>query len=263
MDDAGLSYTHVFPFSPRKGHTCRTHATQLDKPLVKDRAARLRAKGADALAARMRALTSGSTQTLLVEKPECRPAPGLFRAGAFRGRLAQPGSFVDVRIASAAPTTSDCKKRFHERFRRSAAATPTLLERLKQGLSKSTAGLSDSLTSVFTHKKLDAATVAELEEALIRADLGAGLAARISGAVGKDRFDAEIAPADLRAILAGEIFKVLKAAEKPLAVDAGKKPFIVLIATGVNGTGKTTTIGKIAKQRLSDNGHKVLLAARR
>src|ERR1700744_3737541 len=95
-----------------------------------------------------------------------------------------------------------------------APPPPTLLERLKQGLSKSTAGLSDSLTSVFTHKKLDAATVAELEEALIRADLGAGLAARISGAVGKDRFDAEIAPADLRAILAGEIFKVLKAAEK-------------------------------------------------
>jgi fused signal recognition particle receptor len=140
-----------------------------------------------------------------------------------------------------------------------APPPPTFFERLKEGLSKSTAGLSDSLTGIFTKRKLDAATIGELEEALIRADLGAGLAARISGAVAKDRYDTEIAPADLRSILSAEIFNVLKTAEKPLAIDGEKKPFVVLIA-GVNGTGKTTTIGKIAK-RLSDNGHKVLLAA--
>ncbi len=135
----------------------------------------------------------------------------------------------------------------------------TFFERLKSGLSRSTAGLSDSLTGIFTKTKLDAASVAELEEALIRADLGAGLAARFAGAVAKGRYDTEISGYDVRAILAAEIFKVLKPVEKPFAIDPAKKPFVVLVA-GVNGTGKTTTIGKIAK-RLTDAGHKVLLAA--
>ncbi|HUJ04073.1 MAG TPA: signal recognition particle-docking protein FtsY [Rhizomicrobium sp.] len=140
-----------------------------------------------------------------------------------------------------------------------APPPPTFFERLKEGLSRSTGGLSDNLAGVFTHRKLDAETIKELEEALIRADLGAGLAASISGAIARDRFDSLISESEIRQNLASEIGKVLKPVEKPFAVDKAKKPFIVLIA-GVNGTGKTTTIGKIAK-RLSDSGHSVLLAA--
>ena len=87
--------------------------------------------------------------------------------------------------------------------------------------------------------------MAELEEALIRADMGAAQAQRLAAAVAKGRYDAEISDAELRAVLAREIAAVLAPVQKPLAIDDGKKPFVILVA-GVNGTGKTTTIGKLA-----------------
>jgi fused signal recognition particle receptor len=135
---------------------------------------------------------------------------------------------------------------------------PGFFERLKTGLSKK-GGLSDSLVGIFTRKKLDAATVAELEDALIAADMGAEAARSIAGAVARNRYDAEISPAELRDVLAREIAARLQAIEKPLLPDDGKKPFVILVA-GVNGTGKTTTIGKIAK-RLAQGGRSVMLAA--
>jgi fused signal recognition particle receptor len=115
------------------------------------------------------------------------------------------------------------------------------------------------LAGVFTHKKLDAQTIGELEEALVRADLGASLASQISQNIGHERYDWLISEAELRRILADEMLKVLKPVEKPLAVDATKRPFVVLVA-GVNGTGKTTTIGKLAL-RFAREGKKVVLAA--
>ena len=130
-----------------------------------------------------------------------------------------------------------------------------LFSRLKSGLSKSAAGLS----GLFTKKKLDAATIAELEESLIRSDMGTGPAHALAQAVARNRYDAEIAPGELRAILAREIAALLTKIEKPLAIDAAKKPFVILVA-GVNGTGKTTTIGKLAR-RLSQDGRSVMLAA--
>jgi len=135
----------------------------------------------------------------------------------------------------------------------------TVFERLKEGLSRSTGGLSDSLTGVLTRKKLDAQTIEELEEALVRADLGAGLAARISQGVAKGRYDWLISEKELRQILADEIANVLKPVEHPLTVDRTKKPFVILVA-GVNGTGKTTTIGKLA-WRFGRERLKVVLAA--
>jgi fused signal recognition particle receptor len=135
----------------------------------------------------------------------------------------------------------------------------TFFERLKSGLSRSTAGLSDSVVGVFTKRKLDKETVAEFEEALIRADLGANFATRLAAEVANGRHDAFISTQEVRDIVSAEIGKVLKKVEKPLAIDRDKKPFVILV-TGVNGTGKTTTIGKIAK-RLTDSGHKVVLAA--
>jgi len=140
-----------------------------------------------------------------------------------------------------------------------APPPPTLFERLREGLSRSTAGLSDNLTGVFTKKRLDAQTIEELGEALIRADLGAGLSARLAQEVARGRYDSEISESEVRAILAREIETVLKPVEKPLAIDRGRKPFVVLVA-GVNGTGKTTTIGKLAR-RFADDGLKVVLAA--
>jgi fused signal recognition particle receptor len=138
-------------------------------------------------------------------------------------------------------------------------AKPGFFARLTKGLSRSAGALGENLTGIFTKKKLDAATVEELEEALIAADMGAGLAARLAGAVAKGRYDKEIGEDELRNVLAGEIAAILKPVEKPLSIDPAHKPFVVLVA-GVNGTGKTTTIGKIA-QHFTDSGNKVVMAA--
>jgi len=132
---------------------------------------------------------------------------------------------------------------------------PGLLARLKGGLAKSAAGL----TGFFTKKKLDAATVAELEDNLIRSDMGSVQARAIAQGVAKNRYDAEIEPGQLRALVAGEIASRLAGIEKPLAINGAHKPFVILVA-GVNGTGKTTTIGKLAT-RLVREGRSVMLAA--
>src|SRR5882757_9958872 len=134
-----------------------------------------------------------------------------------------------------------------------APPPPTFFDRLKSGLSKT------GLGEILTKKKLDAATIAELEEALIRADMGSGQAAKIAAAVARNRYDAEIGSAELRHMLAGEITALLAPIQQPLLIDETKKPFVILVA-GVNGAGKTTTIGKIAK-RMADGGAKVTIAA--
>jgi fused signal recognition particle receptor len=140
-----------------------------------------------------------------------------------------------------------------------APPPPTFFERLKEGLSRSTAGLSDNIAGIFTKRKLDAESIAELEEALIKADMGIALAAKLSRAVGEGRYGAEISDFDVREILRREIAAVLQPIEKAFSVDGAKKPFVILVA-GVNGGGKTTTIGKLAKT-LTRNGAKVVLAA--
>ncbi len=138
-----------------------------------------------------------------------------------------------------------------------APPPPTFFERLKEGLAKSADSLG--LADILVKKKLDADTVEALETALIRADLGVKPAREIAAAVAKGRYDEDISPAELREVLAKEIARALLPVEKPFVIDRTKKPFVVLVA-GVNGTGKTTTIGKIAAKLVRD-GHKVVLAA--
>jgi fused signal recognition particle receptor len=140
-----------------------------------------------------------------------------------------------------------------------APAAPGLLGRLRTGLSRSANTLAAGLTGLFTKKKLDAETIAELEEALIRADIGAIRASNIAAAVARGRYDSEISEGELRSVLAAEIAALLKPVEVPFEIDRGHKPFVVLIV-GVNGTGKTTTIGKLAR-KLTSEGLKVVLAA--
>ncbi|HVZ91115.1 MAG TPA: signal recognition particle-docking protein FtsY [Rhizomicrobium sp.] len=135
----------------------------------------------------------------------------------------------------------------------------TLFERLKEGLSRSTRGLSDNIAGIFTNRKLDATTVAELEEALIKADLGAEQASRIAQAIARDRYDVSISDYDLKQMLAAEIAKILTPVQQPLTIDRARKPFVILVA-GVNGTGKTTTIGKLA-WRFGRERNRVVLAA--
>lgn len=131
--------------------------------------------------------------------------------------------------------------------------------RLSDGLSKSSAKLSDGVTGIFTKRKLDDDTLEELEDLLITSDLGVAAASRVIAALAKDKFDKEISDGEVRAALAEEVARTLTPLEKPLLVDSAKKPHVMLMI-GVNGAGKTTTIGKLAR-KFKDDGKSVMLAA--
>jgi len=133
------------------------------------------------------------------------------------------------------------------------------LGRLKAGLARSSQKITSGITDVFTKRKLDDAALEELEEILIQGDLGVATAARLSGSLAKTRFDQEVDPDEVKGALAEEVSTILEPVAKPLIVDASRKPHVVLVC-GVNGSGKTTTIGKLAKQ-FRDEGRSVLLAA--
>jgi fused signal recognition particle receptor len=131
--------------------------------------------------------------------------------------------------------------------------------RLKAGLSRSSSKLSDGITGIFARRRLDDATLVELEELLIAADMGTGIAEEVTARLRRTRFNQEVAPEEIRAALAEEVAKSLALVERPLRLDPALKPTVVLVV-GVNGSGKTTTIGKLAKQ-FRDAGKTVVMAA--
>ncbi len=133
------------------------------------------------------------------------------------------------------------------------------LSRLRSGLSKSADRVGGAITGVFTKRKLDQAALDELEEILIAGDMGVTTAAKLSAAIARERFDKEVSDDEVREALADEIAGLLDPVALPLNVDAGPKPFVILVC-GVNGSGKTTTIGKLAAQ-FKAQGKSVLLAA--
>ena len=135
----------------------------------------------------------------------------------------------------------------------------TWFQRLKAGLGKTSSKLTDGITGLFTKRKLDASTLEELEDLLIQSDLGIAMASRITDAIGKGRFEKGISPDEVRAILATEVEKVLAPIAKPLTVDGAHKPHVIMMV-GVNGTGKTTTIGKLAA-KFKTEGKSVMMAA--
>ena len=130
--------------------------------------------------------------------------------------------------------------------------------RLREGLSKSSKTISGSITSIFTKRKLDKETLQELEDTLIQADLGIAVSERIIAAVSLGRYDKEIDPEDVKRILADEVAKVLRPVEVPFNFGS-EKPFVILVV-GVNGSGKTTTIGKLGSIAAAE-GFKVMFAA--
>jgi len=131
--------------------------------------------------------------------------------------------------------------------------------RLSGGLKRTSTSLGSAVADLVTKRKLDRAMLEDIEDVLLRADLGSEVAARISAAVGDGRYDKAISADDVKAVVATEVEKVLAPVAVPLAIDAAKKPFAILVV-GVNGSGKTTTIGKLAA-RLSGERRKVMLAA--
>jgi fused signal recognition particle receptor len=130
--------------------------------------------------------------------------------------------------------------------------------RLSAGLKRTSSSLGGAISDLVAKRRLDEATIEELEDALVRADLGLATAGRIAAALREGRYDKAITPDDVKDILATEVEKVLAPVARPLAIE-GARPFVVLVA-GVNGSGKTTTIGKLAAKYRAE-GRKVMLAA--
>ncbi len=126
-------------------------------------------------------------------------------------------------------------------------------------LTPSSGKISKALTTIFTHKKLDAESLEELENILISSDLGVTTTEKIISDLKNSRFSKDISEVELKRFIAEEVTKILKPSEKPLNFDSDKKP-LVLVFNGVNGAGKTTTVGKIAFL-LKEQGKKVLLVA--
>ena len=135
----------------------------------------------------------------------------------------------------------------------------TWFQRLRAGLARTSSQLTTQISALFTKRKLDEDTLDELEDLLIQSDLGVETAMRITGALSSERYGKDVSGEDVARIMAGEITKVLKPVAKPLELDLSHKPHVILVV-GVNGTGKTTTIGKLAA-KLSGSGLKVMLAA--
>ena len=147
-----------------------------------------------------------------------------------------------------------------------AAAAPTAepprkgwFDRLKSGLAKTSSRLTEGIAGLVTKKKLDQDTLDELEELLLAADLGIETSERITRSLAKGRFDKAITAEEIRETLADEVARVLEPLARPLTIDETRKPHVVLVL-GVNGSGKTTTIGKLAA-KLSREGRRVMLAA--
>lgn len=197
--------------------------------------------------------------------------------GRLFGRKGEPAA-PDARTPAAAPVEAPVEPPAEAPEAAPAAApaeTPAAIEtpqapaepapklswwsRLRQGLARSSSSIGTGISDIFTKRKLDADTLEDLEEVLIRADLGVATASRIAEAVGKGRYDKTIDLGEVKEILASEVEKVLAPVALPLAVDGAKKPYVILVV-GVNGSGKTTTIGKLAA-KLSAEGKSVMLAA--
>ena len=132
-------------------------------------------------------------------------------------------------------------------------------QRLTSGLKKSSDQLTENIASVFTKRKLDDETLEQLEDVLIQADLGVDTAVEITEKLAQDRFNKEISVDEIREVLRDEVIKVLEPVAAPLVLDGSNTPHVILMV-GVNGSGKTTTIGKLAS-KLTGEGKKVLLAA--
>jgi len=131
--------------------------------------------------------------------------------------------------------------------------------RLRAGMARSSERLNAGINTIFNRRRLDDAALLELEELLIASDMGIGIAAEVTEELRRSRFNQEVSPEEVRGALAEQVIRLVEPVMKPLRLDLGRKPFVILVV-GVNGSGKTTTIAKLAKQ-YRDAGHDVMLAA--
>ncbi len=131
--------------------------------------------------------------------------------------------------------------------------------RLREGLSKSSTRLTEGINAIFTRRRLDDAALEELEELLIASDMGVGVAGEVVAALRRTRFGQDVSPDEIRGALAAVVARLVEPVMRPRRLDPARKPQVILVV-GVNGSGKTTTIGKLARQ-YRDEGRRVVLAA--
>ncbi len=131
--------------------------------------------------------------------------------------------------------------------------------KLKAGLTRSTEKLTSGISAAFVKRTLDDAALEELEELLLGADLGPAAAADIVENFRRSRFGRSVTDAEIKDALAEEIAAILEPVAKPLVLDRMRRPHVVLVV-GVNGTGKTTTIGKLALQYREEGLRPILVA---
>ncbi len=206
--------------------------------------------------------------------PEAEPAPeaeapvAVFEAPVAPEEVA-PAPEPEVAVFEA-PVVSEPKAGLFGRWFKRDAAAPAApapppapkqgwLTRLTSGLSRSSSTIGRGIVDIFAKRKLDAGSLDDLEDILIQADLGLGPATRIREAIGKGRYEKGIDPEEVKRLLAEEVERTLAPVARPLDIDVSKKPFVILVV-GVNGSGKTTTIGKLAA-KFHAEGAKVMLAA--
>jgi len=132
-------------------------------------------------------------------------------------------------------------------------------KRLSEGLKRSTGALAGGIAEIVGKRRLDEATLEELEDLLIASDLGVAAAGKVVESLRRERVGKEVGADEVKAVLADRIAEILRPVAQPLVPKREHRPHVILV-TGVNGSGKTTTIGKLAKQ-FTDAGHSVMLAA--
>lgn len=202
--------------------------------------------------------TGSSADETAASEDESVPLPILPLEGEMPGR-AEGGEPPSEPLAPSLPKGFAAAER---RPREEAPAPQAKLnwyQRLRLGLARTSSQLTGQIASLFTKRKLDEATLQDLEDLLIQADLGVETAMRITDTLASERYGKDVSGEDVSRIMAGEITKVLAPVARPLELDLSHKPHVILVV-GVNGTGKTTTIGKLAA-KLSGAGLKVMLAA--
>jgi fused signal recognition particle receptor len=133
------------------------------------------------------------------------------------------------------------------------------LSRLRSGLNRTSEKLNSGISAALTSRKLDTATLEELEDVLISADIGVATATKLSASLADIKFNREISDLEILEALANNITEILRPVAAPLEINPRRRPHVILVV-GVNGSGKTTTIGKLAKN-WSNNGKSIVLAA--
>lgn len=186
-------------------------------------------------------------------EPEAEVLPEIIAHAASEGDTAFDIENMPAIVTESAPDS------FENREAVAGTKAPNFFSKLATGLKRSSSKLSDGITGVFTKRRLDAETLEELEDLLIMSDLGTAVARKVTRNISRGRFDKEITDHEIKVALAAEIAQIMAPREQIVDFADGPRPRVVLFV-GVNGSGKTTTIGKIAS-RLKEQGAKALLVA--